>query len=104
MAWEARGDRRYFRRSVRDGRRVRSIYIGTGPVAELVAQADELLRAEREARRRARQAERDRLDEADAHLDRLDALADLLTRAELTAAGYHRHDRGAWRRRRGTQG
>jgi hypothetical protein len=29
--------------------------------------------------------------------------SDLLARAALLAAGFHQHDRGAWRRRRATQ-
>jgi hypothetical protein len=33
-------------------------------------------------------------------LYQLAELADLLVRAALVAAGYHRHDRGNWRKRR----
>ena len=96
MAWEARGGSRYFYKVSRDGGRVRRLYLGTGPVAELAAQDAELRRAERQARARSQA----RLEAAEAASRELVELADLLARAALVAAGYHRHDRGAWRRRR----
>ena len=37
----------------------------------------------------------------DASLAELNELADLLARVALLAAGYHQHDRGKWRKRRG---
>jgi hypothetical protein len=62
-------------------------------MAELAARDAELRRAERQARARSQA----RLEAAEAASQEL---ADLLARAALVAAGYHRHDRGAWRRRR----
>ena len=96
MAWEARGGSRYFYKVSRDGGRVRRLYLGNGPVAELAARDAELRRAERRARARSQA----RLEAAEAASRELAELADLLARAALVAAGYHRHDRGAWRRRR----
>jgi hypothetical protein len=98
MSWERVGSRRYYYRSERvSGRPVRR-YVGTGPVAELAAAADDLRRMERAIAAREREAEQARFREAEAPLLRLCGLTELLARAALVAAGYHRHDRGAWRR------
>jgi hypothetical protein len=45
-------------------------------------------------------AARDELAALDAELAPLCALADALARGALLAAGYHRHHRGPWRKRR----
>jgi hypothetical protein len=101
MAWEKRGRHGpYYTQSRRvDGRVVRE-YVGRGPLAESIAQADE---AEREARRLERGREREQLEQ-DRELDQLfsaySAGVDELLRGVLEAAGYHRHKRGEWRRRR----
>jgi hypothetical protein len=100
MAWEQRGSRRIYYRSERDGRRVRRVYLGSGPVAELAATLDELRRAERRAEAQARRAEEARRSAAAALLERLVHAAGLMAEAALERAGYHRHDRGKWRRRR----
>lgn len=97
MAVDRRG---YAYRSVRDGCRVRRIYLGRGPAAEL----SELLVSERrdaaaEVARHWQEADQARAP-AEAALRALDGLANRMFRATLLAAGYHRHDRGAWRRRR----
>jgi hypothetical protein len=95
MPWEQVGRRRYYSRSEwAAGRAVRR-YVGTGPAAA----ADDLRRLERVIGARERRAEQDRHREAETPLLELCGLTDLLTRVALVAAGYHRHDRGAWRRR-----
>ena len=100
MAWELRGNRSYYYRSVRRGRRVVKEYCGTGRVAELCAQLDALARERRADERQDRTVERDRLGALEAQTVELIQLTDALVAATLTVAGYHRHDRGAWRRRR----
>jgi len=77
-------------------------YIGAGETAALIAQHDQMERAERQAvvaRWRQQKAEGERLD---AQVDEFCRLADAAARALLLAAGYHLH-RGQWRKRRGTQ-
>jgi hypothetical protein len=92
----------YYYRSVRDGRRVRSQYIGTGEAAVLIAQLEAIERERRETNRQTERAERQAVDKLEARFagwfDRVEALA----REALTAAGYHQHKRGEWRKRRGT--
>ena len=103
MAWQQVGRRRYYYRNrCVQGRSVRR-YVGTGPVAELAAVADDLRRLERAIAARERQAEQARRHQAEAPLAALCRLTDFLTRATFVTAGYHQHDRGAWRRRRDTE-
>jgi hypothetical protein len=98
MGWD-RG--RYYTRSTKINGRVLREYIGTGRVAELVAQMDAIKRAQREAERQARRAEQAEVEALDAGLNGQNDLADLLARAALLAAGFHQHKRGEWRKRRG---
>src|SRR4051794_3926686 len=102
MAWDVRGGRRYYYRSCREGGRVRRVYVGTGPGAEAVADADAVDRSAREEARERfqaeRNAERGRLTAALGPVRRLDALAGALAALALAGAGYHRANRGAWRR------
>ena len=100
MGWE-RG--RYYYRSRKVGGRVVRQYIGTGEVAELVAQTDALERERRETERAARRAERAELEALDVPLDQLNDLADLLARAALVAAGFRQYKRGEWRKKRGNR-
>jgi hypothetical protein len=104
MAWEAVNGRRYYYRTLRVGGRPRRVYVGAAgsPAAELAAAADDLRRLGREVATRERRAERERLRDTEAPLLALCELTDVLTRAALLAAGYHRHDRGEWRRCRET--
>jgi hypothetical protein len=94
MGWD-KG--RYYTRSRKANGRVAREYVGTGEAAERAARLDAMARQEREARRAAL-AE---LAALDAPLDDLAELTDLLARAALAAAGYRRHHRGEWRKRRG---
>jgi hypothetical protein len=104
MGWENRNGRgRYYTRSRRVGGRVLREYVGSGLGAELTADLDEDRRASRAERASEWRAERERLEAADQDFDALCRLADSLMRAELIAAGYHQHARGAWRKRRGAQ-
>jgi hypothetical protein len=100
MAWERRGNRSYYYRSVRRGGRVVKEYFGTGRVAELCAQLDGLTLERRAIERQDRAAERDRSAALEARTLELIQLTDVLVAATLMVAGYHRHDRGTWRRRR----
>ena len=102
MAWQVVDGRKYYYRHRRDGGRPRTVYVGAagGPAAELAAAADHLRRLGREAAARERHAEQARHQEVEAPLVRLCAVSDVLTRASLLSAGFHRHHRGPWRRRR----
>lgn len=101
MAWETRNGRgRYYTRSRKiNGRAVRE-YVGGGLAGELAAETDAHDRAERAAARthmRDLAAERAALA---APLATLHAATEALAQAALVTAGYHRHHRGEWRKRR----
>jgi hypothetical protein len=100
MPWERVGLRRYYYRSERvSGRPVRR-YVGTGSVADLAAAADDLRKLKRAIEARESRGEQVRHHQAEAPLLSLCGVTDVLSRAALMAAGYFRHDRGAWRRYR----
>ena len=100
MPWQQRGTKRYYYRSERRGGRPVRRYVGAAAsaAAALVAAADDLRRLEREVAARESRAERDRQQGAEAALQKLCEASDIVARAALVGAGYHRHDRGEWRR------
>lgn len=97
MGWENHGRRRYYYSKKRESGRVISEYVGAGPVAELVAQAESAQqdydRAERESRRFERQAEQ----VIAADVDRAGAFIRALLGVALAAEGCYQH-KGQWRR------
>ena len=90
MAWDKRG---FFYRSRRVGGRVVREYFGRGPLAEMAAHL---------MARTARDLEAAQSQDADVRFRQFHAQLDRAAAAYLLAAGYHRHDRGSWRKRRGT--
>jgi hypothetical protein len=103
VAWERRerGGRYYTRsrRSPEDGRVLRE-YVGTGPLAEIVAEEDRTKRELAEAERKREKRDLERLEGLIAPVLELSEAAEILTHAHLIAAGYHRH-KGEYRRARG---
>ena len=99
MGWEERRGRLYYYRSVRKGKRVRKEYAGGGALGQLAAQIDELKRLQRKEEEASCKEERERLERSAGFLRELEEAAEILTRAELLVAGFHKH-KGEWRRRR----
>ncbi len=99
MALEQRNGRSYYYRHERDGEKVRKVYVGAGPIAELASEADRIKREAVEAQRSKQQRDLERLDALVAPVLELDYAARVLTHAALVASGYHRH-KGEWRRAR----
>jgi hypothetical protein len=100
MGWEPRGNKSYYFRYQKLAGRVTRQYLGAGAVAELAAATDALRRADRRAAAEARRAEEVSWREALAPSLELSRVVELLARAALLAAGYHRHSRSSWRKRR----
>jgi hypothetical protein len=102
MAWEtrARGGR-YYTHSKRQGRRVVREYLGCSSVAHEAAARDQRQQEARAAALAAWRGERQRLDAAEKLLVAYCAHVERVARDALTAAGFHQHARGEWRRRRG---
>jgi hypothetical protein len=104
MSWETRGNRRYYYSAEkRDGRVVKH-YVGRGEVAGAVATIERIDREREQGTRapsRRDEEQADRLDRLDRLIGEVSAVVDRLVNEALTEAGYHRHHRGAWRKRRG---
>ncbi len=101
MGWEKRHGMLFYYRSVRVGRHVFKEYCGSGARGEAAAQADADRRAEQAKDRQAEQERRQKYELAHSRLLALHGETNAILAAAMTAAGYHRHDRGAWRRKRG---
>lgn len=118
MGLVTRNGRTYYYKSKRIGGRVVTRYCGGGPFASLAAEYDSARRSEarirrqaaaderrarieadRKAARKAR-AVRARLVEEDGRIDGYSRRVDAAVARALTALGYHRPNRGPWRKRR----
>jgi hypothetical protein len=99
VAWERRGDDFYYYQSEREDGKVHKKYIGRGELAQIIAHSAETRRKVREERKAKERAELERIRDLQAAGDELYEAAEILARAELVAAGYHRH-KGEWRMRR----
>ncbi len=100
MAWETRGNGSYFYKSERVGGRVVKQYLGGGTAGMLASELDAEWRREARAHLARQRAERERWAALERLADEQSKLADVLMGAALADAGFRRHDRGEWRRRR----
>lgn len=101
MSWERRQARgRYYTRTRRvNGRQVRE-YVGSGPAAEQAAALDAHARHQRTLEAARWRCIREEHTDIDRQLRALWRACSDAVAAELTAAGFHQHTRGEWRRRR----
>jgi len=99
VALERRNGNLYYYRSVRDGEKVHKVYVGAGEFARIFAEGDILRRTGRKAQRETEKAELERLEALVSPDEELSEVAEVLVRAHLIHAGYHRH-KGEWRRAR----
>lgn len=99
MGIEQRKGNLYYYEKRREGDRVVSEYVGSGPVASLAQKRAEIERERKWAERQRLQARRISMAEIDNALDGFSRLVDSVMAAELLLNGYHKHKR-QWRRRR----
>ena len=99
MGWEERRGHQYYYRSVREGKRVRKEYVGGGEFGQLLARLDELERLQRKEEEASWREEQKRLQRSAGFLRELEEAAQILIRAELLVAGFHKR-KGEWRRLR----
>ncbi len=99
--WESRerGGLYYTRSRKVDGRVIRE-YVGGGVLGELVARMDAEDRRRREEEAAAWREERESLEELASLVDALCQDVETLAQATLLAAGFRRHNRREWRRKR----
>ena len=91
MAWERRRNQRFYYRSVKVGGKVKKVYFGKGPEAELAAMAAEQRQRERTERAAARRVQREHHQQVEAALDKLSSELEHLITGELAAAGCREH-------------
>ena len=99
MTLERRNETLYYYRSVRDGKKVRKVYVGAGEIARISHEGDLLRRAGRKAQREQETEELGCLEALAVPVLELSEAAEILARAYLIASGYHRH-KGEYRRAR----
>jgi hypothetical protein len=101
MGWEKR-DRGglYYTRSKKVGGRVVREYVGGGTLGHIAALQDAQERRRRKEETLLWKEELERLEALVAPVEQLCDFAEILSRATLLSAGYRRHQRGEWRRKR----
>jgi hypothetical protein len=101
MGWEKR-DRGglYYTRSKKVGGRVVREYVGGGIRGHIAALQDAQERRLREEEAALWNEERERLEGLVASVEQLCEATEILYRAALLSAGFRRHQRGEWRRKR----
>jgi len=95
MAWEHRHGKLFYYRKVREGNRVRSVYMGNG---ELAAECSEKVQAEHRCQQQER-VFKESENAIERQLAALDAEIAAITENTLTTAGLHQH-KGTWRKKR----
>ena len=86
---EQRGKGKFYYRVHRENGRLVKKYIGSGDAAAAAAARDAAIRAEKEE-----------LRQIGVLFDALRCVIEVLIEQQMIAAGYHRHDRGRWRKAR----
>jgi hypothetical protein len=99
VALERRNGQLYYYRSVRDGEKVRKVYVGAGEFARICSETDILGRTNRRAQRERERAELERLKGLVAPLEEVSEAAQVLITAHLVDGGYRKR-KGEWRRAR----
>ena len=99
MGWEQRGNNQYYYKKEREGSRVKSVYVGRGEIAQMVAQLQSTSPLLERLARTIESPEQVKWKKAEAALDQATDLIQLITQAALLTAGFHTHKR-QWRRKR----
>jgi hypothetical protein len=99
MGWEQRGNNSYYYKKERDGSRVKSVYVGRGEIAHMVAQLQSSSPLLERFARSIKSPQQLEQEKAEAALDQLSGLIEVITQASLIAAGFHTHKR-QWRKMR----
>jgi hypothetical protein len=90
----------YYTRTHKVSGRVTREYVGGGILGQLAARMDTEERQRREEQARIWKEEQERMEALTAPVEELCEGVEILARATLLASGYHRHNRGEWRKRR----
>jgi hypothetical protein len=97
MAYENRKGHSYFYQKERDGKRVKSRYIGKGELAELLSQYDEIERAEREYEAIKQRQNREKIAEIDRNLAEIERKTNDFVENFLINSGFYKTKSREWR-------
>jgi hypothetical protein len=102
VAWETRSRHRFYYQSFRKNGRVARRYVGSAscPVTQIIAQADRLQGAERQAAADATRNERRAYEEAESLMRVVCVEGEALVRATLLREGFYQRGRGPWIKRK----
>ncbi len=100
MAFEKRGNGIYYYKKEREGNRVVSKYIGTGEVASLIAQMDELEADSKYHKRFEEQQRREKAERFEREIIEIENAFNELITAHLLINGYHQTGSREWRKKR----
>lgn len=101
MAWERRErGGLYYTRSTKVNGRVKREYVGSGYLGQLAASLDFERRERRLAEMIALKRERAEMEDLDSRVSELYEGIEDVTAAALLIAGYGKHKRGEWRKKR----
>ena len=95
MAWERRGNQKFYYRSRKINGHVVREYLGRGEQAKRAALED----AQKKSTREHDRAERQGWEAMDSQIAQLHQFIKLLTYNYLLDAGWYQHHRGEWRKR-----
>lgn len=101
MVWERRGKNQYFYTSRRDHGRVIKVYFGRGEVAQLAESVENEARSRRTRVAEQRRTRARLLRRGSLALEELRRECNNRIEVQMGIAGFHRLNRGQWRRRRG---
>jgi hypothetical protein len=99
LTLEKRDGHLYYYRHVRDGDKVRKIYVGAGELARIAYEQDLIKRTIEKHWQQEEREEREELEGLATSVEELCEVTEILTRAYLIASGYRRYQRH-WRKRR----
>lgn len=97
MAYENRKGHSYFYRKERDGKRVKSRYIGKGELADLLSQWDEIGKDEREYEAIKQRKNREKIAEIDRKLDEIEQKTSDFIENFLINNGFYKTKSREWR-------
>ena len=97
MGWEQRGNNSYYYKKEREGASVKSVYVGRGEIAQMVAQIQSSSALIERFARKMKSPEAIEQEKAEAALDQLTNRIHVITQAVLLTAGFHTHKR-QWRK------
>lgn len=97
MAYENRKGHSYFYRKERDGKRVKSRYIGKGELADLLSQFDEFDQEKREYEARKERRERANIEKIDRKLNEIEQRTSDFVENFLINNGFYKTTSREWR-------